>query len=153
MSGPISERILLHVEDDDATAYLFLFALQRTDSSPRLFRVKDGAQALAFLFRQEPYTDAPTPDLVVLDLNLPRKSGFEVLAEMKNDPLLQDIPVVICSTSLLPDDRARSIKLGAENYLPKGIDFDAFVNIANWVCGRIAAPAESVGLSHAARAS
>ena len=79
----IDECFLLYVEDDDATASLFQAALRETGVLPQFFRVTDGEHASHFLLRDKAFSDAPRPDLVLLDLNLPRKSGFDVLAEIK----------------------------------------------------------------------
>lgn len=81
-----------------------------------MFRVTDGEQAMAFLLQQGAYATAPRPDLVLLDLNMPRKSGFDVLAETKRNPRLRDINVVVFSTSTLPYDREKSLELGADDY-------------------------------------
>jgi two-component system, chemotaxis family, response regulator Rcp1 len=130
----LHECFLLYVEDDDATAYLFQTALQETDLSPQFFRATDGEHALRFLLQDGPYSTAPRPDLVLLDLNLPRKSGFDVLAEIKGNPRLCGIKVVVFSTSTLPYDRERSLQLGAEDYISKDGQFDTFITVAKSVC-------------------
>jgi len=136
----IHDCVLLYVEDDDATAYLFQTALQQTDV-PQFFRVTNGEDATPFLLQEGCYSDAPRPDLLLLDLNLPRKSGFDVLAEMKSNPRLRDIRVVVFSTSTFPYDRERSLALGATDYLDKNGDFETFVNVAKSVCEKLAAAA------------
>lgn len=128
------ECVVLYVEDDDATAYLFQMALRRSDLAPQLFRVTNGEDASAFLFKTGVYSNAPKPDLVLLDLNLPRKSGFDVLAQIKDHASLRNVTVVVFSSSSLPYDRERSMLLGADDYLQKGSDFDAFVAAAETVC-------------------
>jgi chemotaxis family two-component system response regulator Rcp1 len=133
----IEECLLLYVEDDDATAYLFQMALERSGIPPRFFRVTDGEEAIAFLLQRGSYTRAPRPDLVVLDLNLPKKSGFEVLKEMKSNPQLLNISVVVFSSSVRDEDRRKAMGLGAEQYLHKGMDFDAFARAVEAVRGRI----------------
>lgn len=135
----LSDCVLLYVEDDDATAYLFQVALQHTDLAPQLFRVTDGEQALAFLMGIGAYSNAPRPDLILLDLNLPRKSGFDVLAEVKSDPRLRDISVVVFSSSTLPYDREKSLVLGATGYLHKDGDLDGFIQAADSVCRMMSA--------------
>ena len=136
----IHECVLLYVEDDDATAYLFHSALRETDvSPPQVFRVTDGDHAMAFLLQQGVYTTAPRPDLVLLDLNMPRKSGFDVLAETKRNPRLRDIKVIVFSTSTLPYDREKSLELGADDYLQKDGNFESFVRVAESVCQRLTA--------------
>ena len=92
---------------------------------------------MAFLLQQGAYSLAPRPDLVLLDLNLPQKSGFELLADMKSNPHLRDITVVVFSTSTLPYDREKSMELGADEYLSKDGEFKSFVNVAKSVCQRI----------------
>ena len=134
----IHECVLLHVEDDDGAAYLFQTALRQTDLR-QYFHVSNGEEAMAFLLQQGAYSFAPRPDLVLLDLNLPQKSGFDVLADMKSNPHLRDITVVVFSTSTLPYDREKSMELGADEYLTKDGDFESFVNVAKSVCQRITA--------------
>lgn len=133
----IEECVLLYVEDDDPTSYLFQMALEQSGIPPRFFRVTDGEEAIAFLLQRGSYADAPRPDLVVLDLNLPKKSGFEVLKEIKSSPQLMDICVVVFSSSLRDEDRRRAVDLGAEEYLHKGMDFGAFVSAVEAVRRRI----------------
>ena len=84
-----------------------------------IFRVTDGEQAMAFLLQDGPYSSAPRPNLVLLDLSLPGGSGFDVLSEMKSNLGLRDIKIVVFSTSTLPYDRERSLQLGADDYLYK----------------------------------
>ena len=132
----IHECVLLHVEDDDGAAYLFQTALRQTDLR-QFFRVSTGEDAMAFLLQEGGYIFAPRPDLVVLDLNLPQKSGFDVLGDMKSNPHLRDITVVVFSASTLPYDREKSMELGADEYLSKDGEFKSFVNVAKSVCQRI----------------
>jgi CheY-like chemotaxis protein len=98
----------VYVEDDDATAYLFQIARGEANLWPRVFRVTDGEQALAFLSRTATYRRAPAPDLVLLHLNLPCKSGFEVLAGIRQNSALRELPVVVFRNSVRPEDRARA---------------------------------------------
>ena len=133
----IHECALLHVEDDDATACLFHLALRETGLWPQFFRVKDGEQAMEFLLQNGPYSSVPRPNLVLLDLNLPGKSGLDVLSQMKSNPVLRDITVVVFSTSTLPHDRERSRELGADDYLYKDGHFEAFVKVAEVICARL----------------
>ena len=134
----IHECVLLHVEDDDGVAYLFQTALRQTDLR-QYFHVSNGEEAMAFLLQQGAYSFAPRPDLVLLDLNLPQKSGFDVLADMKSNPHLRDITVVVFSTSTLASDREKSMELGADEYIPKDAEFQSFVNVAKSVCQKITA--------------
>lgn len=135
----IERCVLLYVEDDDPSAYLFQMALRRIGMSPQFFRVKDGLEATAFLLQADGYSDAQRPHAVLLDLNLPRKSGFDVLSEMKAVPQLRDISVVVFSSSMLPHDRERSIECGANDYLEKNGEFEAFVAVAKLVCEKMIA--------------
>ena len=88
-------RVFLYLEDDDATAYIFQIALQAAAVKLRLFRASDGEQALSFLLREGIYSKAPTPVIVILDLNVPKKSGFDVLAAMQGHDQLKTIPAVV----------------------------------------------------------
>ena len=136
----LDDCVLLQVEDDDATAFLFQKALREAGLSPQYFRVTDGEQATAFLLQDGRYQNAPRPNLVLLDLNLPRKGGLDVLAEMKDHLDLRDIPVVVFSASKLPYDRERAMQLGAVEFLHKPErDFDEFVRVAEAVCKRLTA--------------
>jgi two-component system, chemotaxis family, response regulator Rcp1 len=91
--------------------------------------VEDGVQALAFLHKEAPYTQAPSPDLILLDLNLPKKDGRAVLAEIKKHEKLRRIPVVILTTSAAEDDIVRAYDLHANCYISKPIDLDQFIQV------------------------
>ena len=104
-------------------------ALREARVETRLHVVRNGEDALAFLNRKQEYGSAPRPGLVLLDLNLPRKSGREVLAEMKADPQLRRIPVVILSTSTNEDDVAAAYDLAANCYVAKPVDLDQFISV------------------------
>ena len=93
----------------------------------RLDVVTDGAAALTYLRKESPYEDAPRPDLILLDLNLPRKDGREVLAEIKGDSDLSTIPVVVLTTSQAEEDVLRSYQLHANAYVTKPVGFDGFI--------------------------
>jgi len=95
--------------------------------------VEDGVAALDYLRRNPPYQDAVRPDLVLLDLNLPRKDGREVLAAMKQDPALRAIPVVILTTSQAEEDVLRAYNLNANCYVTKPVDFDQFMRIVRTI--------------------
>ena len=101
----IEQCVLLYVEDDDAAAYLFQTALEDAGLNPRVYRVTDGDQATTFLFQTGAYESAPRPALVLLDLNLPRKSGFDVLAEVRHNAQFRDLPVIVFSSSVHHYDR------------------------------------------------
>ncbi|HXV93211.1 MAG TPA: response regulator [Pseudonocardia sp.] len=90
--------------------------------------VTDGAEALSYLRREGRYTGAPRPDLILLDLNLPRRDGREVLQEVKDDPDLRHIPVIVLTTSQAEEDVLRSYQLHANAYVTKPVDFDSFID-------------------------
>jgi CheY-like chemotaxis protein len=99
----------------------------------RLTVVSDGVDALAYLRKQEPFTDAVRPDLVLLDLNLPKRDGREVLAEIKSDESLRQIPVVILTTSQADEDVVRSYQLHANAYVTKPVDFERFIAVVRQI--------------------
>jgi chemotaxis family two-component system response regulator Rcp1 len=113
------ERVLLIVDDNPADVALAREALKACAYTGQINTVGDGAEALAFLARRGNYASASKPDLVLLDLNLPKRDGLSVLASMKAGPELRRIPVVIFSTSQLPKDITRSYELGANCYVSK----------------------------------
>jgi len=118
---------VLLVEDDEGDVLMTKEAFEYYKIRNRLHVVTDGEQALAFLRRTFPYEDAPRPGLILLDVNLPRLSGLEVLAELKRDPDLLVIPVVILTTSKADEDILRSYQLHANAYVTKPVDFDQFI--------------------------
>lgn len=122
----MSRRIVLYVEDDDAAFFLFRVVAEEAYRNLELHRALDGEQALAFLRRTGPYHNAPRPDLVLLDLNLPKRDGFEVLAEIKATEHLRSIPVIIFSSSSAPADKTRSLALGAESFVNKPSSLELF---------------------------
>lgn len=117
------------VEDNPGDARLTVEALREAKVHNRLNWVTDGAEAIAFLRRQGKYANAPRPDLVLLDLNLPRKDGREVLAEIKSDDNLRRIPVVILTTSQAEEDVLRAYHLNANCYITKPVDLDKFIQV------------------------
>ena len=119
---------ILLVEDSLADARLTRRALQKSRVSSNLHVVRDGVEAMAFLHRREPFAEAPRPDLVLLDLNLPRKDGRAVLAEIKSDERLRTIPVVVLTTSIAPDDVQTCYHLHANCFLVKPVDLEAFTS-------------------------
>ena len=119
--------ILLVVEDNLADVRLIQESLRDVSVVVDLRVVEDGEQAMAFLRRQGKYADAPHPDLILLDLNLPRKTGREVLAEVKADQDLRRIPVVILSSSEAEEDIYMAYDMGANCYVTKPIGLDEFV--------------------------
>lgn len=122
-----SVEILL-VEDHPGDVRLMREALREEKITNALHVARDGVEALAFLRREGPFASAPRPDLVLLDLNLPRKHGREVLEEMKRDPRVRDIPVVVVTASSADSDR-RLIDRGAAGFVTKPVDFRQLARI------------------------
>ncbi len=120
---------VLLVEDNPGDAQLTRIALEDSKISVNLNVVEDGVEAMAFLRKQEKYAQVPHPDIVLLDLNLPRKDGREVLAEIKSDAALKRIPVVVLTTSQAEEDILKAYNLAANCYITKPVDFDQFVKI------------------------
>jgi chemotaxis family two-component system response regulator Rcp1 len=119
----------LLVEDNEADIRLTREVFADGRILNKLSVVRDGEEAMAFLKRRAPFAGAPRPDLVLLDLNLPRKDGREVLAEMKNDEELRRIPVVILTTSRAEADVIRTYELHANCYIVKPVDLSQFINV------------------------
>jgi two-component system, chemotaxis family, response regulator Rcp1 len=118
---------ILLVEDSPADVLITREALTEAKLLNTIHVVEDGVEALEFLHRQGQYAAAPRPDLILLDLNLPRKNGREVLAEIKSDPVLKTIPVVVLTTSSAEEDVIRSYNLHANCYVIKPVEFNSFV--------------------------
>lgn len=119
---------ILLVEDSPTDIELTLEALKDARLKNNVTVIENGVDALAFLRKDAPYTDAKTPDLILLDLNLPRKDGHEVLSELKADPDLAVIPVVVLTTSAADEDIVKSYKLHANCYIIKPVDFTQFLS-------------------------
>lgn len=120
---------ILLVEDNPGDARLTQEALHEGKIRNNLHHARDGVEALAFLRREGEFAKAPKPDLVLLDLNLPRKDGREVLAEMKQDSRLRTIPVVVLTTSEAENDIVRSYELHANCYITKPVGLEQFISI------------------------
>jgi CheY-like chemotaxis protein len=120
---------VLLVEDNPSDVYLTQVAFRRSRTGSEIHVVEDGIQAMAFLRQELPYAGAPRPDLVLLDLNLPRKDGYKVLAEMKADPDLRKIPVIVLTTSTAEADVDRCYESHANCYIAKPVDFDEFERV------------------------
>ncbi len=120
---------ILLVEDNPADVRLTEEALREGKVKNRLAVARDGQEALEFLRRQGKFANATRPDLILLDLNLPRKDGREVLAEIKNDDDLKLIPVVVLTTSSAEQDILKSYKLHANCYITKSVDLEQFVSV------------------------
>lgn len=120
---------ILLVEDNPGDVRLTQEALKDAKVSNTLHVVEDGVAAMDFLHRRSPYENKPRPALILLDLNLPKKNGREVLSEIKQDPQLKDIPVVILTTSQSEEDVLRAYTLHANCYITKPVDFVQFTKV------------------------
>ena len=120
---------VLLVEDDPGDVLMTREAFEHHKLRNQLHVVNDGEQALQFLHRTGEYASAPRPGLILLDLNLPRRDGLEVLAELKGDPGLRVIPVVILTTSHADEDILRSYALHANAYVSKPVDFERVMDV------------------------
>jgi CheY-like chemotaxis protein len=124
---------ILLVEDNPGDARLTREALSLSKVRNHLHRAVDGEEAMAFLRREGAFADAPTPDLVLLDLNLPRRDGREVLEDMKNDPTLKHIPVVILTSSQAEEDILRSYRLHANCFITKPVDLEQLTKVVQGI--------------------
>ncbi len=127
MSTPHLPVHILLVEDNPGDVLLTREAFKEGQYFPRLSVVEDGEEAIQFLRQRGEYADAQRPDMILLDLNLPRKDGRELLAEVKDDPDLRQIPVIVLTTSDAEQDIRRAYKLHANCYLTKPLEMDSFV--------------------------
>src|SRR5919108_2326088 len=126
---------VLLVEDSDTDVLMTREALEHDKVLINLHVVEDGVEAMAFLRREDPHGRALRPDLILLDLNLPRKDGREVLAEIKADSDLKSIPVVILTTSNAEEDVLRAYGLHANCYVTKPVDFECFTKVVQTIKG------------------
>jgi CheY-like chemotaxis protein len=120
---------VLLVEDDAGDVLMTREAFEHYKIRNTLHVVTDGEQAVQFVRQEGDYADAPRPGLIMLDLNLPRRDGLEVLAEIKADPELRVIPIVILTTSQAEEDIVRSYALHANAYVTKPVDFERFIEV------------------------
>lgn len=125
----ISATDVLLVEDNPADVRLLTEAFAESNIPHHLHVARDGAEAVAFVRREGTFAAAPQPDLILLDLNLPLRDGRQVLAELKTDPILRVIPVVILSTSTAEGDLRRAYELHANCYIKKPVDFTGFLDV------------------------
>lgn len=130
--GEREVQVLL-VEDDPGDVLMTREAFQDHKLRNELHVVNDGEQALQFLRQEGEFAGRPRPDLVLLDLNLPRMDGREVLQAIKSDPELSSIPVVVLTTSEAEDDVLRSYSLHANAYVTKPVDFERFINVVRQI--------------------
>ncbi|MDD4858760.1 MAG: response regulator [Dehalococcoidales bacterium] len=124
---------ILLVEDNPGDVRLAMEALKESKVRNNVFVVEDGVEAMSFLHHEGKYAGVPRPDLILLDLNLPRKSGREVLAEVKSDEELKRIPVVVLTVSRSEEDILKSYDLHANCYITKPIDFEQFMKITRTI--------------------
>lgn len=145
---------ILLVEDNPADIRLTQEVFEEIGMPHRVHIARDGEEALAMLRRQGPYAQLREPDLVLLDLNLPRKDGREVLAEVKSDPTLNHIPVVVLSTSRAERDVLACYHLHANCYLQKPVDFEAFAalirGLEDFWLSKVSLPSRFAAQGHAA---
>jgi len=120
---------ILLVEDNPGDIRLTIEALKDSKLKNNLHVVKDGLEAISFLRKKGKYSNVPRPDLILLDLNLPKKNGKDVLAEIKNDPELKRIPVVVLTTSNAEEDIIKSYEYHANCYITKPVDFEQFIKV------------------------
>jgi CheY-like chemotaxis protein len=120
---------ILLVEDNPGDVRLTKEALKDAKVINEIYVAKDGVEAMEFLHKQGSFTEAPIPDMILLDLNLPRKDGREVLAEIKKDPKLKHIPVIVLTTSKADEDIIKTYNLHANAYITKPVDLNRFVEI------------------------
>ena len=124
---------VLLVEDDPGDVMMTREAFAENKVRNRLTVLSDGVDALAYLRREGQFVDVPRPDLILLDLNLPRRDGRQVLSEIKKDPDLRQIPVVVLTTSRVEEDILRSYQLHANAYVAKPVDFDSFIAVVRQI--------------------
>ncbi len=127
----LESAVILLVEDDPADVELTQYTIAKSKLLVDLHAVGDGVEALAFLRREGKYAEAPCPDLILLDLNMPRMDGRTFLSEMKADENLKAIPVVVLTTSQSDEDIFKSYKLGANCYVTKPVGLDEFSKVVN----------------------
>lgn len=155
MSVPAKTKVILMADDDSDDRLLAQDALTEARLDGELRIVEDGEELLDYLMRRGKYAPqgsatAPRPSLILLDLNMPKRDGREVLREIKADPELRYIPVVVLTTSKADTDIAKVYELGASSFIAKPVKFDALVNVmrllaAYWF-GVVELPAKSNGL-------
>ena len=123
-------KTVLLVEDSLGDTRLAIEAFQETNKSVKLHLVRDGLAAMAYLRREGKYADAPRPDLILLDLNLPKMGGRDVFAQIKVDESLKTIPTIILTTSVAPEDIQECEKLQADSYFRKPVGFEKYDELA-----------------------
>jgi CheY-like chemotaxis protein len=132
----VAKRVLLSVEDSDSEYCLIGLALKEIDIAVELCRAVDGEQAIWFLEKSHGYELAPRPDLILLDLNLPKQGGFEVLAEIQGRETFRSIPVIVFTTSSSASSRKRALAIGAARYISKPGTLTDFFETLRAVCSQ-----------------
>jgi CheY-like chemotaxis protein len=120
---------VLLVEDDAGYEMITREAFQQNKIANKLHIARDGAEGLDFLYRRGEHHNAPRPDLILLDLNLPKYDGRQILEILKSDPTLHQIPIVVLSTSSAQEDILRNYQLRANAYVTKPVDFDQYLKV------------------------
>jgi len=128
MKGILQKSPILLVEDNEDDILITKKAIEKRQIMNNLFVVHDGQEALDFLRRTGKYENAPRPGFVLLDLNMPKLDGFEVLKEIKRHPELKSIPIIILTTSERDEDVSKAYALGCNSYIVKSVDFSKFIN-------------------------
>jgi chemotaxis family two-component system response regulator Rcp1 len=129
VNAAVRRLVVLVVDDDPGDVLLTREALEAASGAPTVHVATDGIEAVAFLRRTGRHVAAPRPDVVLLDLNMPGKNGRQVLAEVKSDPLLSSIPILVFSTSQDPDDIRAAYSLHANAYVTKPLNLDEFTAV------------------------
>jgi two-component system, chemotaxis family, response regulator Rcp1 len=132
------DLVVLSVEDDNAAFYVLKLAFEECGFPVQLCRALDGEEGLAMLHQSGPHTQVPRPHLILCNLNLPKKSGLELLAAVQSNPALSSIPIFVFTSSALDSERAKCLALGAVDYITKPLDYDSIVQVAQTVCARVA---------------
>jgi two-component system, chemotaxis family, response regulator Rcp1 len=127
-------KVVLLVEDDDGAYFLLKVVFREMEERVSLFRVSNGEQAIAFLQRKGEYHAAPRPALILLNLQMPKMTGFDLLASMRQDPQFRDIPAVVFTSSKLDADRAKCMALGATDFISKPENYADVVSAIKIAC-------------------
>ena len=132
-NGTSKKPVVLHVEDSDATAYLLSYVLRQQNADVDVFRLCDGDDAIRYLVRKGVFTEAPRPAVIVLDLDLPKRHGHEILLEIREEASLQNVPVIVFTSSSRATDREKSLALGAKHYFCKTGDLETFAAVSRQI--------------------
>jgi two-component system response regulator len=136
--------VVFSLEDNDGDFALVELVLQQCLDRVDLRRVSDGEQAIAFLKQSETSVDQPRPDLILLDINTPRMNGFDVLAFIKSQEFIRDVPVVMLSSSRNAREEKKALELGAEQFLTKPTTLDGMLKTLNEVCAKYLKPSDTI---------